>query len=932
MKFDPTKFERSLPYASELSGVYQPLLGWRSASRQQRIHDGVRDVRRHYLSDLSGRFRARYDLQSGGDPVEAQFSVHRADLTSATRSIISPAVSSIVATHVAQLIGERDPRDPSPWMEFTRPEVLDKLLSDFRPEILAEYRSRLQTVESGDRVAALDRTRVLQQILERESIAAGVLAHLNSTGDPRQVQTMLSAAGRFHPTVDDFRRFLDDIDPARSDLALAVVAPIGLVHLFRQYFFEFDSFLGPSAQHVWLSPGGTVELIEVSTRKQVVEQTFEQLTDTTRRTETSSTTQDELSDAVRSENSNDTKLGVTATATVGYQAAFVSGTGSVTGTFNAEQNQKQAREQTHKALRQQTEKLSTEIRQSFKSTFRTLTETTDMTSKRYVLQNTTDHLVNYELRRKMRQVGVQVQDYGMQLCWQSFVDVPGDELGVAMLVHVAAPADLSRLKEPDAPVQPDPIVPAPPLSVSVSWPDDDDGNYRGFVPRGTPIKVVPPKPGYVYAGSQVTKVSGEDMYWRARPDTSADTTINFDAGTVTVGPPDIEWIDAGDGTTEPSVKTLWIGFQADGGYSWDSSWDATLQVTLFFRPSQALLKSIKADYEARTTQYNQAKAQVLQQTLFKEAADRVKAAGNVRVRSFAELREEERTVVYRCLIRQLLQVAGITNDNHHIRHVFSELVESLFDVDRMLYFVAPEWWTPRLKPANHQSPQDVGIGTEQTTFNQLDVVTWGGAKASRPDNYYVTEDSAPARLGSSLGWLIQLDGDNLRNAFLNAPWVKAVVPIRAGHELRAINWMSSSYVEGSDGLNDLYAAGSDAERTKILETLKGHTWDDAGLTARYAGLDVSGITILDAIRYLIVVIQGQQAAAVTPTKDKVDPSLTYLPPDTVYEHGFDPLIGGFKAVSQTPYEVFDQWLEVLPTDQIVPVEVKYDPVTGMQIP
>jgi hypothetical protein len=30
-------------------------------------------------------------------------------------------------------------------------------------------------------------------------------------------------------------------------------------------------------------------------------------------------------------------------------------------------------------------------------------------------------------------------------------------------------------------------------------------------------------------------------------------------------------------------------------------------------------------------------------------------------------------------------------------------------------------------------------------------------------------------------------------------------------------------------------------------------------------------------------------------------------------------------------EVFDQWIEVLPTDQVVPVEVKYDPKTGRQI-
>src|SRR5690606_17848406 len=72
-------------------------------------------------------------------------------------------------------------------------------------------------------------------------------------------------------------------------------------------------------------------------------------------------------------------------------------------------------------------------------------------------------------------------------------------------------------------------------------------------------------------------------------------------------------------------------------------------------------------------------------------------------------------------------------------------------------------------------------------------VGWGGEH--REDNYYVTEESEPARLGSSLGWLLQLDGDDQRNAFLNAPWVKAVIPIRPGKEKAAFNWLKRVNVE-----------------------------------------------------------------------------------------------------------------------------------------
>ena len=97
-------------------------------------------------------------------------------------------------------------------------------------------------------------------------------------------------------------------------------------------------------------------------------------------------------------------------------------------------------------MRQQTEKLSSEIRKNFKSTFKTITETTDLVSAKHVLANTTTKLINYELRRKMRQVGVQVQDIGTFLCWQTFVDDPGRELGLAKLIHVATPPDLDGIR------------------------------------------------------------------------------------------------------------------------------------------------------------------------------------------------------------------------------------------------------------------------------------------------------------------------------------------------------------------------------------------------------------------------------------------------------------------------------------------------------
>jgi hypothetical protein len=198
----------------------------------------------------------------------------------------------------------------------------------------------------------------------------------------------------------------------------------------------------------------------------------------------------------------------------------------------------------------------------------------------------------------------------------------------------------------------------------------------------------------------------------------------------------------------------------------------------------------------------------------------------------------------------------------------------------------------------------------------MDTVSWGGAE-NRVDNYHITEESLPAKLGSSLGWLLQLDGDNLRNSFLNAPWVKAVIPVRPGKERAAMNWLQRLHVEGTDGLEDQYSAPA----------------------AELAQIPHSGpfATIRDAINHLCDVVSKKHAESLKvaryPTDEINDDNrVSATPLDKVYEHGFYPLQGGFRATPGTEdFEVFDQWIEVLPTDQVVPVEVTYDPKTGRQL-
>jgi hypothetical protein len=72
--------------------------------------------------------------------------------------------------------------------------------------------------------------------------------------------------------------------------------------------------------------------------------------------------------------------------------------------------------------------------------------------------------------------------------------------------------------------------------------------------------------------------------------------------------------------------------------------------------------------------------------------------------------------------------------------------------------------------------------------------------------------------------LIQLDGDNRRNEFLNSPWCRVCIPMRAGREREAIQWLAK-HLEGEVGYNInggvLATLLSDIETYRARETALG---------------------------------------------------------------------------------------------------------------
>jgi hypothetical protein len=926
-------YAQVLPYASEVFGVYQPLIGWTSKRQRERLNRGFRNDLLRAERSLLGRFTPAVKLRSveEGRLAEIQ-SVGVAALDTWQRR----DTGTLLGDLLSQRLPNPDRLDDSAWDVIDEGRLNEMLARTVLPGVAEWQRSQTATRQS-----TATAERVAEQ-LARESSFAGLLVHLKKTQQFDSLRNLFFKVDADLPKLQSLLKFRDPLDyfDPKKDIDRAALSPIGIVHLFRQYFFEFDTFLGSPVGHVWLSPGSVVELVEASTRRTLVEKVIEQATESVTKTEKSLTEEEEISDAVKQENRSDTKFGMNATVNQGW----ITGSATASASLNMENTQSMAREHTHRRMRQQSQKLSTEIRKNFKSTFRTVTESIDTSSKRYVLNNTTDKLVNYELRRKMRQVGVQVQDIGTYLCWQTFVDDPGRELGVAKLVHIAKDPDLSGVPAPESIPKPSDHV--TPFNVDIPFvpmtkdtePDEDmDEAYRDGVEVNSDanegdleavqhifngLRVACDQPGYTFSD------------------------ISFDYGGQDVRVDVIDLDQSVRGQVAFGIKVRHINFRNNP--------NVRIIANVKWTPAADVLAEIEAKNKAAISKFEAASKRLFEQEFLTAAQDRINKASRIDRRPFEDLREEERIVVYRALIQDML-TRGVPMPDDRTRHVVSELLNTIFDIDKMLYFVAPEWWRPRLhrshqavgRPAAasgssgggrtgaasvHRAMTSVinpGVFTasalkklqrgdrEDETIPSTSVMSWGGTGENRADNYYITHDSEPARLGASLGWLLQLDGDNMRNAFLNAPWVKAVIPIRPGKEKAAINWLRQTGVEGAAGLDQAYVAPA----------------------GELADIPHNGPapTVLDAIEHLCAKVASKHTASAQvgqfPPEEIDDASkVSATPIDKVFEHGFYPLQGGFRVAPQgNEFEVFDQWIEVLPTDQVVPVEVKYDPKTGRQV-
>ncbi|MFN8395578.1 MAG: peptidoglycan-binding protein [Bacteroidia bacterium] len=971
---DLRKYKGTLPYASEMFGVYQPLLGWKSSRkmrRQREAFDGAKgkllsamletfrgDVKVHFTAD-GELVREVGDVGVNLNPDQMPF----IDLGKVNVLQPSQHTGSLVLDSLSAQLQGKDRLSPEDWAGLISREGMVRLLKEqCIPQFAERHNEAMRAIRDlrpreGESAHDLEMRRQglilgichdTQRSLERESAMAGALVELVEKGLVAPLEAVfydstpdlvLAEADRLRELLaKDFEDPYLTFDP-KQEIANVSVSPIGIVHLYRQFFFELDSFLGTPVGHVWLSPGSSAELYEVTQTRSLTEKTFESSFESTHRAEELNAREAEISDATKEDNRSNSKAGFSTNVNASYATVSISAGASL----NLDRSQQVSREISHKEKRQQSSKLSSEIRQSYKTTFRTVTEVTDTSSKRYLLANNSPNLINYEMRRKMRQVAVQVQDMGTYLCWETFVDEPGQDLGLANLIHIAKPADL--VPQPDQTQ-----VPRLPESRvfffsekfawqggdrSVMW-EESTGIIWGAAKRIDypehyllDEKLTRPEQIYSCYG-----VDSGLSHWAFRFKVSKDGSMYY------IG----LYVDQ-------DYRNHNNGFNVDEVHDFSVSGEIHLRVD---PNANNAIDSANAAKIAAGEAANRENLNKQHEAFIKAAKDRITAASKIKTRKFEELREEERTIIYRRLIESLVTSSNYFSTDQsdqalRNRHVFSELLNSIFDIDKMLYFVAPEWWKPRShshqqlfeSPAKKRSAKNSkqAIRPAKIPAELRDSVTnWGGMEG-REDNYYITEESEPARLGSSLGWLLQLDGDNPRNAFLNAPWVKAVMPVRPGKEMAAIMWLQNVGVEGTEGLDFSYG-GSPEELRQITETLAAVFPEEPASNPP---------TVMDAIRFLCIEVEAKNLASLKVEKYPKDPDIhddekvSSTPIEKVYEHGFYPLQGGFRAnpnpddpadPNEDPnnadrhFNVFSQWLEILPTDQVVPVPVEYDPITG----
>ena len=103
MPLDLSAFAGTLPYDSQLYGIYQPLLGWKSQLQKDRLSGGLAWTRRSILWALAQRYRADFTVASAM-PDAPRYQLGVATAAQSVSASVIPGLDGLLTQNVVDAV------------------------------------------------------------------------------------------------------------------------------------------------------------------------------------------------------------------------------------------------------------------------------------------------------------------------------------------------------------------------------------------------------------------------------------------------------------------------------------------------------------------------------------------------------------------------------------------------------------------------------------------------------------------------------------------------------------------------------------------------------------------------------------------------------------------------------------------------------------
>jgi hypothetical protein len=187
---DLTDFTSVLPYASEMFGVYQPMIGWKSKRIQRRYSIGLLENQRSLLQAFATNYAGAADATFS--KTECVAAIKNIDIGRLAQQRLIKNKNSVLIQSISNTLPKDIPPVNEAWRSFIDPDLLRILLNTtVAQQYATEYRDQCRQLQSQAnqslsrtisqseiQKAENDLITVFNQRLNNESAMAGALLGL----------------------------------------------------------------------------------------------------------------------------------------------------------------------------------------------------------------------------------------------------------------------------------------------------------------------------------------------------------------------------------------------------------------------------------------------------------------------------------------------------------------------------------------------------------------------------------------------------------------------------------------------------------------------------------------------------------------------------------------------------------------------------------